>query len=150
MEADSYFDELKDLLEKGKNIPCKKTFEYAPEVIHAICTGKPFRANLNVMNTGLITNLPSKAVVEVPCYADSEGIHPCYVGELPYPLAALNTTNINMHIGMARAATGKRKQMIYDAIKMDPLTGAVLTLDQIDAMVTEMIEANAKYLTDFE
>lgn len=149
MEADSYFNELKEMLQTGKDIPCKKTFEYAPEVIHAVCTGKPFRANLNVMNTGLIPNLPGNSVVEVPCYADSEGIHPCYVGELPYSLAALNLTNINVHIGMARAAIGKKKQMIYDAIKMDPLTSAVLTLDQINDMVTEMIEANKQYLADF-
>jgi alpha-galactosidase/6-phospho-beta-glucosidase family protein len=32
---------------------------------------------------------------------------------------------------------------------MDPLTGAQLTLDQIDAMVAELIEANKKYLADF-
>jgi alpha-galactosidase len=33
---------------------------------------------------------------------------------------------------------------------MDPLTAAQLTLDQIDEMVTEMIEANKEYLADFE
>lgn len=75
--------------------------------------------------------------------------HPCYVGDLPYQLAALNLTNINMHMGMAKAAIEKKKQMIYDAVKMDPLTAALLTLDQIHSMVTEMIEANADYLSDF-
>jgi len=150
MAADEYFEVLKGLLADGKEIPWHKTFEYAPEIIHANITGKPFRANLNVMNTGLITNLPNDCVVEVPCYADSEGIHPCYVGELPYALAALNRTNINMHIGMAKAAIEKKKHLIYDAIKMDPLTAAQLTLDQIDEMVTEMIEANKEYLAGFE
>lgn len=149
MAADEYFEELKTLLKNNQDIPCSKTFEYAPEIIHANLTGKPFRANLNVMNTGLITNLPNDCVVEVPCYADSEGIHPCYVGELPYQLAALNLTNVNMHIGMAKAMVGKKFQYIYDAVKMDPLTGAQLTLDQINAMVSELIEANSKYLTDF-
>jgi len=147
--ADGYFDELKGMLERNEDIPCDKTFEYAPEIIHAHISGKPFRANLNVMNTGLISNLPNDCVVEVPCYTDTEGIHPCYVGELPYGLAALNRTNINMHIGMAKAAIEKKTQLIYDAVKMDPLTGAQLTLDQIDEMVAEMIEANKKYLKDF-
>jgi len=150
MAADDYFDILKGMLDKNEDIPCEKTFEYAPEIIHANITGKPFRANLNVMNTGLITNLPDDCVVEVPCYTDSEGIHPCYVGELPYSLAALNMTNVNMHIGMAKAMVEKKIQLIYDAIKMDPLTGAQLTLDQIDAMVAEMIEANKEYLADFK
>lgn len=148
--ADGYFDELKGMLERDEDIPCNKTFEYAPEIIHAHISGKPFRANLNVMNTGLISNLPNDCVVEVPCYTDSEGIHPCYVGELPYGLAALNRTNINMHVGMAKAAIEKKTQLIYDAVKMDPLTGAQLTLDQIDEMVAEMIEANKEYLTDFK
>jgi alpha-galactosidase len=150
LAADDYFEELKDLLAKGKDIPCKKTFEYAPEIIHAVTSGKPFRANLNVMNTGLISNLPTDSVVEVPCYSDSEGIHPCYVGELPYALAALNLTNINVHRGMAKAANEKKIQLIYDAVKMDPLTAAMLTLDQINAMVTEMIAANSEYLKDFK
>jgi alpha-galactosidase len=149
MAADDYFDVLKGMLDSGEGIPCKKTFEYAPEIIHANLTGKPFRANLNVVNGGLITNLPTDCVVEVPCYADSEGIHPCFIGELPYALAALNRTNINMHIGMAKAAIEKKIQLIYDAVKMDPLTAAKLTLDEINSMVAELIEANRKYLTDF-
>lgn len=150
MDADEYFETLKVILAKGEEIPCEKTFEYAPEIIHANITGKPFRANLNVMNTGLITNLPNDCVVEVPCYTDTEGIHPCYVGELPYALAALNMTNVNVHVGMAKAATEKKYQLIYDAVKMDPLTGAMLTLDKINAMVAEMIEANKEYLVDFK
>lgn len=150
MAADDYFVELKGMLDSNKDIPCEKTFEYAPDIIHANLTGKPFRANLNVMNNGLISNLPNECVVEVPCYADSEGIHPCYVGELPYGLAALNLTNINVHVGMAKAAIEKKTHLIYDAIKMDPLTGAQLTLEQINDMVAEMIEANKEYLMDFK
>ena len=149
MAADDYFGVLKGMLDRNEDIPCKKTFEYAPEIIHANLTGKPFRSNLNVMNTGLITNLPNNCVVEVPCYSDSEGIHPCYVGELPYALAALNLTNINMHIGMAKAAIEKKTQLIYEAVKMDPLTGGRLTLNQINDMVAELIEANKEYLADF-
>lgn len=150
MAADEYFNELKSLLEKDQDIPWEKSFEYAPEIIRANMTGKAFRANLNVMNTGLISNLPEDCVVEVPCYADSEGIHPCYVGELPYPLAALNRTNVNMHIGMAKAGIEKKYQLIYDAIKMDPLTSSQLTLEEINKMVAEMIESNQEYLVGFE
>lgn len=127
-----------------------KTFEYAPEIIHANLTGKPFRANLNVKNTGLIENLPRNSIVEVPCYADSEGIHPCYVGELPDALAALNISNINVHVLMAKAANEKKLQYIYEGIKMDPLTAAILNLDQINEMVGELIDANKEYIADFK
>ena len=52
-------------------------------IVHAIETGEPLRINSNVMNKGLITNLPEGCCVEVPCLVDKEGIHPCYVGDLP-------------------------------------------------------------------
>ena len=150
MSADEYFEKLKKILDKGQEIHMEKTFEYAPEIIHANLTGKPFRANLNVMNTGLIENLPRHSVVEVPCYTDSEGIHPCYVGKIPYALAALNISNINVHVLMAKAANEKKLQYIYEGIKMDPLTSAILNLDQIDQMVGELIEANKEYLIDYK
>lgn len=150
MAADEYFEELKGMLHRNEEIPIVKTFEYAPEIIHALESGKPFRANLNVLNKGIISNLPADCVVEVPCYADSMGIHPCYIGELPDQLAALNRSNINVHILMAKAAVEKKTELIYQAVKLDPLTGALLNLDQIHEMVTELLEANAEYLKDFK
>lgn len=150
MAADEYFEELKVYLKEGKEIPCEKTFEYAPEIIHAHITGKPFRANLNVMNTGLIPNLPQDSCVEVPCYTDSEGVHPCYVGPLPEPLAALNLTNINMHRLMARATQVKTRESIIDAVRLDPLSSAMCTLTQIDEMTKELMEANAEYIRDYK
>lgn len=150
MAADEYFETLKKYLSDGVDIPCEKTFEYAPEIIHAHITGKPYRANLNVMNTGLIPNLPFDCCVEVPCYTDSEGIHPCYVGPLPEQLAALNLTNINMHRLMARAAHLKTKQAVLDAVRLDPLSSAMCTLNQIDQMTDELMEANKEYISDFQ
>ena len=149
LSRDAFFEELESMVKEGKDIPISKTFEYAPEIIHACLTGKPFRANLNVPNTGLISNLPADSIVEVPCYADSEGIHPCYVGELPPQLAALNTTNILVHQLMARAGVEKKYDLIYKGVKLDPMTAANCTLEQITAMVDELIEVNKEYLTDF-
>jgi alpha-galactosidase len=149
LSRDAFFEELEGMVKEGKDIPISKTFEYAPEIIHACLTGKPFRANLNVPNTGLIPNLPNDSIVEVPCYADSEGIHPCYVGELPPQLAALNTTNILVHQLMARAGVEKKYDLIYKGVQMDPMTAANCTLAQVTDMVNELIEVNKEYLTDF-
>jgi alpha-galactosidase len=104
---------------------------------------------VNVPNTGLITNLPENAVVEVPCYTDSEGIHPCYVGDLPDQLAALNITNILVHQQMAKAMVERRYEYIYEGVKLDPMTAAICTLSQINSMVDELIEANKEYLEGF-
>lgn len=150
MSADEYFDELKRIINNNEYIDIRKTYEYAPDIIRSIETGIPFRSNLNVPNTGLITNLPYECCVEVPCFSDSEGIHPCYIGALPEQCAALNIININVQTMITKAALEKKKEYIYQAVKLDPLTSAILDLDQIHQMVDEMIEANKEYLKGYK
>lgn len=71
--------------------------EYASGIIEAIETGKPFSFGGNVMNTGLIDNLPADCCVEVTCLANEGGIQPCHIGALPHQLAALNMRQISVH-----------------------------------------------------
>lgn len=148
--TDDYYDKLKDILDNDKVVEIEKTSEYAPDIIRALETNIPFRANLNVPNTNLITNLQYGCCVEVPCYVDAIGIHPCYIGDLPEQCAALNRSNINVQEMMVKAALEKKKEYILQAVKLDPLTGALLNLDQIDNMVNELMEAHKDYLKDFE
>ena len=105
-------------------------------------TDKPYRIAGNVINTGLITNLPQNACVEVPCMVDSMGIHPTYVGDLPEQLAAMNRTNINPQLLTIEAAVSKKKSDIYRAAMLDPHTAAELSIDDIVAMCDEMVEAH--------
>jgi alpha-galactosidase len=149
-------EETRRLVESAELIPTQRTNEYCSYIIHSIEHGNPYedsrRVNVNVMNTGLITNLPPDTCVEVPCLVDTMGVHPCYVGNLPPQCAALNRTNINVQeLGM-KAAVEKDKTLAYQAIFLDPLTSAVLTLAETRKMVDEMFEAQAKlgYLTDFK
>ena len=90
--------------------------------------------------------------MEVPCYIDAEGIHPCYIGELPEQLAALNRSNASEQILMAKAANEKKKQYIHQAVMMDPFVGAQCTLEQITNMMDELIASHEAdgYLADFE
>ncbi|MCC6626583.1 MAG: alpha-glucosidase/alpha-galactosidase [Chloroflexi bacterium] len=115
--------------------------EYCSHIIHAIETNQPFRGNFNVPNTGLISNLPAGCCVEVPCLVDSLGIHPCHVGDLPSQLAALNRTNINVQELAVKAALEQDPTAAYHAVQVDPLTAAVVPLDQMRAMVDEIIVA---------
>ena len=146
---DSVIDHLEALLSSGEPLPMSITPEYAPEVIRANLTGNIFRANLNVCNNGLITNFPDDCCVEVPCFVDTEGIHPCSVGELPVGVAGLNMSNISVHRAMAQAAVSKEKRYIYEAVKLDPLTASQCTLEQIEALTDELIALNDEYLRDF-
>ncbi len=105
--------------------------------------------NGNVANTGLITNLPNGCCVEVPILVDNTGIQPCFVGDLPPQLAAINRTNVNVQELAVEASLTGNKRLVYQAIQLDPLTGALLTLDQIHDMVDELFAAEEAWLPQF-
>ena len=81
---------------------------------------------------------------------DKEGIHPCYVGDLPSQLAALNRTNINVQELAVRGIVEEDKTKIFQSILIDPLTSAILTIDETRQMVDELFQANKEYLKDFK
>jgi len=145
-----YFEELIEILKSGRDIEFHKSYEYAPDIIRAIEKGILFRANINVPNTGLITNLPEGCCVEVPCLVDATGVHPCYIGGLPEQCAALNRTNINVQEMIAKAVLEKKKEFIYQAVKLDPLTASLLDLDQITRMTDELIAVNEQYISGYK
>jgi alpha-galactosidase len=123
--------------------------EYCSYIIEALETGLPFRFNGNVPNRGYITNLPSGATVEVPVYADHEGLHPFVIGDLPAHLAAMNQSNLTVQSLAADAAVKGDPELAFWAVAMDPLTAAVLDLKKIRDMVTEMLEAESRWLPQF-
>ncbi|MDY6867208.1 MAG: alpha-glucosidase/alpha-galactosidase [Chloroflexota bacterium] len=120
--------------------------EYGAYIIHSMETGAPRVVYGNVMNEGLIHNLPAESCVEVPCLVDKNGLQPTMIGELPPHLAALIQTNINVQALTVEAAlTGKRNH-IYHAAMLDPHTAAELDLAQIWSLVDDLIEAHGDWL----
>ena len=103
----------------------------------------------NVMNNGLITNLPRNCVVEVPCMVDRNGVQGVYVGDLPEQCAALNRTNINVQLMTIEAAKTLKKDAIYQAVMLDPHTSAELSIDDIVAMCDDLIAAHGDWLPKF-
>ena len=142
-------EQIRRIVQSDEKIPLRRSAEYCSAIIRSIETGEPTRINGNVKNNGLITNLPHGCCVEVPCLVDKNGIHPCYVGDLPPQCAALNRTNINVQELGVLAAVEKDKTLAFQAILLDPLTSAVLTIDETRRMVDEMFEAESKYLQGF-
>ena len=143
-------ESLRQLVSSKEELPVSRKNDYGVSIIHAIETGLPARVTGNVKNTALITNLPAGCCVEVPCLADKEGIHPCYVEDLPPQLAALNRTNINVQELAVRGIAEKDKTKIFQSILLDPLTAAVLTIDETRNMVEEMFLANAEFMKDWK
>ena len=87
-------------------------------------------------------------MVEVPCDVTSKGIAPRQIGKLPLQLAALMQTNINVQALTVEAALTGNREHVYHAAMFDPLTAAVLSVDEICALVDELIEAHGEYLPE--
>ena len=74
---------------------------------------------------------------------DGNGITGMYVGELPLQLAAMNASNIYPQLLTIEAAVTGKRDTIYQAAMMDPVTGAQLSTDQIVAMCDDLLAAHA-------
>ena len=129
--------------------PLKRSNEYASFIIDGVINDNEITINANVMNDGYIENLPSNSCVEVPCLINSNGYSPQKFGKLPEHLAALMRTNINVQILTAEAALTRKKEHIYHAAMLDPLTATNLTIDEIYSMTDKMIEAHGNYLPKY-
>lgn len=127
-----------------------RSHEYGSYIMEAIETDNPVEIGGNVLNNGLISNLPAEAVVEVPCMVNRNGVQGCYVGRLPEQCAALNMTNINVHLLTIKAAMTRKKEDIYHAAMLDPHTGSELSLDDIVNLCDDLIEAHGDMMPKYK
>jgi len=139
-----------DPLEYESPVIERRSVEYCSYIMEAVVTGEPFRFMGNVHNDGYITNLPAGCCVEVPTFADATGLHPTRVGELPPQCAAACMSNVSVQILAAKAALDADPEAIVHAVAMDPLSSAVCTLKEIRDMCREMLEAQRRWLPQFE
>ena len=127
----------------------RRGHEYASYIMEAITTDVPYKIGGNVLNNGMITNLPNEACVEVACLVNRYGVQPCYQGALPIQLAAMNMTNINVQLLTIEAAATLKKEHIYQAVMMDPHASSELTIDEIVAMCDELIEVHGSWMPKY-
>jgi len=133
-------------LKNGEVRNHQRSYEYASHIMETLTAGGCLQIGGNVLNKGLITNLPAEACVEVPVLVNGNGLYPCHVGALPVQCAAMNMTNINVQLLTIEAAVTKKKDHIYQAAMLDPHTGSELDIDTIKAMVDALIDAHGDYL----
>jgi alpha-galactosidase len=141
------WEKLRKQMEDPKStLEVDRSHEYGSLIIHSMETGEARVVYGNVPNEGLIDNLPSTAIVEVPCVVDKSGLQPTKIGHLPPQLAALMQTNINVQALTVEAILTGKREHIYHAAMLDPHTAAELTLDQIWNMVDELLAAHGDYI----
>ncbi|NAS17569.1 alpha-galactosidase [Clostridium butyricum] len=148
-QIERWAKEKENILQNGE-VSHTRSKEYASYIMESIVTNTPYKIGGNVINTGLIDNLPKEACVEVPCLVDAMGIHPTHVGNLPTQLAAMNMSNINVQLLTIEAAITKDRQKIYQAAMMDPHTSSELSIDDIIKMCDELIAAHGDFMKDYK
>jgi alpha-galactosidase len=136
------WNKQRDALVNDENLTHEKTHEYGSRIMNAIVMDDPIEIGGNVINHGMITNLPDTACVEIPCLVNRNGVQGTYVGALPPQLAALNMTHVNVHELVIQAFVQRRRELLYQAVMMDPHTRAELTLDEIRSLCDDLIEAH--------
>lgn len=141
---------LREDLVDNQQLSHQLSSEYGSRIIGAMVKDEPLCIGGNVLNHGLIPNLPGDACVEVPCLVDGNGVQGVYVGALPEQLAALNRTHINVHLLAIEAACRHSKDKVYQAAMLDPHTRAELTLDQIRDLCDDLFVAHRDVLPDYQ
>ena len=144
------WEQRRDELTRDPHLTHERTHEYASYIMEAMETGTPYKIGGNVLNNGLITNLPRNACVEVPCLVDKSGVTPCYIGDIPEQLAALNRSNIGVQLMTIEAAMTLKKDAIYQAAMLDPHLQSELSIDDIVSLCDDMIAAHEGWLPEYK
>jgi alpha-galactosidase len=145
-----HYERIRRQIAGEEPIEIRRSHEYGTHIIHSLETNTLHRVNANVENAGLITNLPRGCCVEVPCLVDGTGVRPCYVGDLPFQCAALNRSSISLQELALKAALIGDRRAAFQAVALDPLTAAMLSLWEIQQIVDELFEAEAEWLPQFD
>jgi alpha-galactosidase len=142
--------EVQKWLDNDAPIELERGHEYAAYIINAFLGGEGFKFNGNVANTGLVTNLPQGACVEVPVLASRGRLEPIHVGRIPDACAILTNLSAQIEMMAVEGAMSGDRDLIFQAIAHDPLTASKLSLAEIRKMVDEMFRRNKRYLPQFK
>jgi alpha-galactosidase len=142
------YAETRRKLLAGEDFSLGRSVEYGSLIMHSLVTGEARAIYGNVENTGLVTNLPTGCCVEVPILVDHTGLRPCYVGDLPPQCAATCAPHTAVQNLTVRAALEGRRDHVHHAAMLDRHAPSVLSLDEIAAMVDELIEAHGEAMPE--
>ena len=141
------FHHAQEALANGTDLELEEgATEYAPLIIHSITTGTEREIHVNVVNRGLISNLPDGAIVEVPATVTANGIAPVTVGAIPTQGAALNRSYLSVAELTIEAALTGNPERVRQAVLADPNAMSTLTPEQIWALCDELTAAHAAVL----
>src|ERR671917_134373 len=142
------YAETRRKLLAGEDFSLGRSVEYGSLIIHSLLTGEARTIYGNVENTALVTNLPTGCCVEVPILVDDTGLRPCHVGDLPPQCAATCAPHTAVQNLTVRATLEGSRDHVHHAAMLDRHAPSVLSLDQIAALVDELIEAHGQSMPE--
>lgn len=121
--------------------------EGIPEIIEGITYNlNTYMHQLNLVNNGLIPNLPADAIVEVPGVVSGMGIHGLNMAPLPEGIAELCRRELAYSSLVVDAAYHGDKDLALQALLLDPM---INDIDRARAILDDFLVAFAAYLPQF-
>lgn len=114
--------------------------EYAPALIAARESGGDWAFQGNVMNDGIVDNLSQDMSVEVPCFVSRGRLLTSRVGRLPSAAAAVTQQAITVQELAVEAILNHDRDLLYEAVMMDPQAAATLTLAEMQGLVDDLLQ----------
>jgi alpha-galactosidase/6-phospho-beta-glucosidase family protein len=139
---------IKNIINGSESVDWKPTGEEFAYIIKSIITGKKITSIINYPNRGQIANLPAGAVVETLAAIDGDNISPMDCGELPSVVQSICQTHISVQELTVKAALNGDRDILLQAMTLDPLCG-ISDFDEIEQMTDDLLEANKKWLPQF-
>jgi alpha-galactosidase len=129
-------DTLKDAISEG-----------VPEIIEAITfDDNLYHHQLNLLNNGLIPNLPDDAIVEVPGRISSTGIQGLNVPPLPEGIAELCRRELMLSSIVVDAVVKGDRNLALHALLLDPM---INDIDRARAILDDFLKTFTEYLPQF-
>lgn len=140
-----FYDAYKIMLSGAVRPEIKlETMERVVPIIDGILTDAGFEEGaVNVLNDGLIDDLPSWLAVEVPGLVDKAGVRGIPMGRLPKGYLALLRSYSGVYDLTAEAVIHRSKEYAVQAILANPV---VSQAGQVEAMVDRMIAQQKRWL----
>jgi alpha-galactosidase len=116
--------------------------EYAPALIASREAASDWSFQANVMNDGSIDDLSTGMCVEVPCLVTRGRLAPARVGRLPAAVAGLTRQSLTVQELAVEGVLRGDRDLILQAVMMDPQASATLTLASMARLLDELLEAS--------
>ncbi len=121
-----------------------ETSERVVPIIEGIVTDSGYEEEaVNVPNNGLIEDLPSWVVVEVPAIINKDGVNGIKMPNIPKGYLALLRSYTGVYDLTAEAIIHKKKSYVIQALLANPVVNQA---SKVEAMVDRMIDQQKKWL----